>query len=395
VCGRTGIAIRRDDVGSRIAVGVVGIALAVIVGAFVLKWAPEWLATDGPKDKAEEVGRTRTALLAALAGLIAIAGAWFTGLTYLLSRSGQVTERFTSAVEQLGNADNPLVRRGGIYALERIAYDSRRDHPRVMEVLTAYARCPPLVKDGRNISAPERPENVQAALAVLQRRKHLWDEYRLDLTSLNLPGAKLPACHLRGVLLAGARLENADLKLADLGERRPGGKEPQGAVLTNVDLKGADLKGTILQGANLEGADLQGAHLEGADLHEAHLASANLQDAHLERADLRGAILNDANLDNGSLDDADLRGAYLNGATLASAHLFKTDLREAQLVRASLPAAYLSDAKLQGAHLAGADLTDARLGGANLDGATFNPKTTRWPTQDFDARARGARPKPE
>ncbi|WP_156028170.1 hypothetical protein [Candidatus Solirubrobacter pratensis] len=32
------------------------------------------------------------------------------------------------------------VRIGGIYALGRIASDSRQDHPQVMEVLTAHVR---------------------------------------------------------------------------------------------------------------------------------------------------------------------------------------------------------------------------------------------------------------
>ena len=50
-----------------------------------------------------------------------------------------MTDRYTKAVEQLGS-DKLDVRIGGIYALERIARDSARDHPAVMEVLTAFIR---------------------------------------------------------------------------------------------------------------------------------------------------------------------------------------------------------------------------------------------------------------
>jgi hypothetical protein len=50
-----------------------------------------------------------------------------------------VTDRYTKAVEQLGS-DKLEVRIGGIYALERIACDSARDHPTVMDVLTAFIR---------------------------------------------------------------------------------------------------------------------------------------------------------------------------------------------------------------------------------------------------------------
>jgi hypothetical protein len=50
-----------------------------------------------------------------------------------------VTERYTKAIEQLGS-DKLDIRIGGIYALERIARDSARDHPTVIEVLAAFAR---------------------------------------------------------------------------------------------------------------------------------------------------------------------------------------------------------------------------------------------------------------
>ena len=59
--------------------------------------------------------------------------------THELTEQGQVTDRYTKAIEQLGS-DKPDVRIGGIYALERIARDSARDHPTVMEVLTAFIR---------------------------------------------------------------------------------------------------------------------------------------------------------------------------------------------------------------------------------------------------------------
>jgi hypothetical protein len=91
------------------------------------------------KDRAEEIGRARTAFLAILAGALATVGAVFTGLSYRLNRAGQITERFTRAIDQLGSSELDI-RLGGIYALERIARDSPDDHPQVMEVLTAYVR---------------------------------------------------------------------------------------------------------------------------------------------------------------------------------------------------------------------------------------------------------------
>jgi hypothetical protein len=66
-----------------------------------------------------------------------------------LTREGQITERFTRAIDQLGH-DRTAIRLGGIYALERIARESEYDCWPIMETLTAYVRQ----------HAPSRPERV-------------------------------------------------------------------------------------------------------------------------------------------------------------------------------------------------------------------------------------------
>src|SRR5580693_6476602 len=115
------------------------------------------------------------ALFVPLAGLLAAGALVFTAQNFNLSREGQVTDRYTKAIEQLGS-DKLDVRIGGIYALERIARDSARDHPTVMEVLTAFIRehsheqWPPSDHPaGRGQERSTRPD-VQAALIVVGRR---------------------------------------------------------------------------------------------------------------------------------------------------------------------------------------------------------------------------------
>src|SRR4051812_24926990 len=110
---------------------VLGGLLMLVAIVVLIKVVPPWVgSTDGlkGKDRAEEIGRARTAVLAILAGTIASVGAVFTGLSYRLNRAGQLTERFTRAIDQLGSTSLD-VRLGGIYALERIARDSADDHP--------------------------------------------------------------------------------------------------------------------------------------------------------------------------------------------------------------------------------------------------------------------------
>jgi hypothetical protein len=59
--------------------------------------------------------------------------------THELTEQGQVTDRYTKAIEQLGSGQLD-VRLGAIYALERIVIDSARDQSTIVEVLAAVAR---------------------------------------------------------------------------------------------------------------------------------------------------------------------------------------------------------------------------------------------------------------
>lgn len=121
----------------------------------------------------------RGRLLTLSAGLVALAALVYTARTFNLSWQGQVTDRYTKAIDQLGS-DKLDVCIGGIYALERIARDSSRDHSTVMEVLAAFIRehshepwQPPRPADWRR--GPElgpRPD-IQAAVTVIGAPRYL------------------------------------------------------------------------------------------------------------------------------------------------------------------------------------------------------------------------------
>jgi hypothetical protein len=117
---------------SQVIRGLIGVAAVVL--AMVIVWAllvpgTDWLArhdispATGSLAKARDAARGR--LLTLGAGLLAAGALVFTGRNFILSREGQVTERYTKAIEQLGS-DKLDVRIGGIYALERVARDSAR-----------------------------------------------------------------------------------------------------------------------------------------------------------------------------------------------------------------------------------------------------------------------------
>ncbi len=284
-------------------------AVAALLGlAFV--WAlfvplAGWLAhhdvgsATGPLHETA-VDNARGRLLTLAAGVFAAGALVFTARNFTLSRrtfelteQGQVTDRYTKAIEQLGS-DKLDVRIGGIYALERIARDSARDHPVVMEVLTAFIRehsREPWPLPGPDGAEPERltRPDVRAALTVVLRRDRERDIRRIDLTC--------------------ADLRRADLRRADLAD----------AELMAADLTGADLTTANLAHANLAHADLTAANLAHADLTDAFLVYANLTCAMLIDAHLTHATLAFADLTRAMLIDADLAGADLSGADLSGA----------------------------------------------------------------------------
>jgi hypothetical protein len=242
----------------------------------------------------EAENAVRGTLLQAIGGAVVFAGLYLTWRTFDLNRQGQVTERFTRAVDQLGD-EKIEVRTGGIFALERIAWDSERDHGPVMEVLTAFINArAPWRDDLPQGSAPSPgkirpPPDIRAALTVIGRRDRRRDDLtvRLRFHEVDLRGASLRGGQFQGVRLRRSHLENARLEGAQL----------QGAKLRGARLDGADfgpdadldLASANLEGASLAGAELDGAKLEGASLRGAHLEGANLSTARLEGADFHGA----------------------------------------------------------------------------------------------------------
>jgi hypothetical protein len=243
-----------------------GLVALVIILACVLV-IPQWLVrwelgaqarTLSSADKAKAINDVRATLLQGVGGAVILLGAYFTyrqlqtGRQQLqIAEQGQVTERFTRAIDQLGHAELD-VRLGGIYALERIANDSPDDRTTIAEVLTAFVRShapwPPRLAGQYRAEVPieqvpelqVRAPDVQAALTVLGRRQPApWPRGSLDLD---------------GTDLRKARLEYADL---------------QAASLLNANLQEAILDRANLQWAILDNANLQGAHLEGAQLQDA------------------------------------------------------------------------------------------------------------------------------
>ncbi|MDW5551071.1 pentapeptide repeat-containing protein [Methanosarcina sp.] len=319
----------------------------------------------------------RVTIIQSLGGIAVIIGLIFTYQKILTLKDGQVTERFTRAVDQLGNPTIEI-KLGGIYALERIANESKDDYWPIMEILTAYVRKNSSIETVRNkktmrlmdtqanesttskVSEAQKISlDIQVVLAVLGRRKYAFnygESEQLNLSNTDLNHVEISGINLAGVNLAGANLMEANLKGTNLTEAHF-----EGAYLNKTNLERADLTEV-----HLEGADLTGAHLTKADMRWAHLEGVNLTEAYLEGADLTNAHLEGADLTNAHLEGAYLTKAHLERAYLTKANLEKANLTEANFTKADLTEANLSGTYLKWANLTEADLTEADLTGAHL-----------------------------
>jgi hypothetical protein len=234
------------------------------------------------KERLDAEADIRSALIQMIGGTVLLTGLYFTARGFRLTREGHITDRYAKAIELLGS-DKMEVRLGGVYALERLAKDSReRDSSTILEVLCAYVRehapWPPRDRPGRapgddaEEPKPHPDTDVQAALTALGRRDRMDGEPPLDLRYTDLRGADLVRADLKGALLFGAHLEGAYLD------------------------RGTHLEEALMEKAWLDGAKLMGAYLRAADLRGVSFRGADLRDAQLHGADLRGALLDGTDL---------------------------------------------------------------------------------------------------
>lgn len=241
----------------------------------------------------------RGQLLQALAGLFIIAGSVAAWQQIRVARDGQITERFTRAIEHLGS-DNCDIRIGGLYALERIAKNSPGDRATIQRTIGAFVRShapwPVGAPDGPEHPTPDidktlpwlqiRAFDIQTAVAILGRRP---------------PFKERPTLHLSRTDLRSAGLDEAVLP---------------GTQIRHANFARARMDGCLLENSNLYDTDLRGASLRGARMANVILRSAYLQGANLSRADLRGADLRGANLGGAELAGADLAGAVHDATTI-------------------------------------------------------------------------------
>jgi hypothetical protein len=142
----------------RLALLLGGLALAVLAIGLALIASPPWFVpnhelTSSDRIKLLAESSIRATIVQCVAGLVVVLGLVYTAAQVRISRETHFTDRYTKAVDQLGH-DAPSVRMGAIFALKRLAVNSKVDRPVVLDMLSGYLRV--------HLARPPLPEGVAA-----------------------------------------------------------------------------------------------------------------------------------------------------------------------------------------------------------------------------------------
>jgi hypothetical protein len=376
------------------AIGLLALVAVIVVvtlpGVFIREADPG-TATGAARLKAESDVRGSlvslttglvTAFVAAIAGTVALLNFRETRRQNLASlettRRGQVTDRFSKAIDQLGETKQLDIRTGAIYALEQIARDSNDLHWPVMQVLTAYLR--------------ENSARLSKSVAEEQRNRP-WPRWRARARALVVstggsatapqgvdPELPAPSERARDDFLAVANV---------LRQRRWRAMDPVDFVdqdghtwREGLNLQGSDLREAKLQGGYFERAIFDSGRLQAANFKSAHLRKASFWYTKLDGARFDGADLQGARFWNGSLrgahfEEAELRGTAIEDLALQSAHFNRAQLQSAYFRKVQVDGASFFEAQLQGARFEEVDLSKTEgLSQEQLDSVICDEKTT-------------------
>ncbi len=374
---------------------LIPLALIAVYKIFGLIVAPNAWASDK---------RGLAVLLATVTGApFVIWRTWIAQKQSYTAEQGHMTDRITKAVEQLGtektvwedgvqqSVPNLEVRLGAIYALERIAQDSLRDHIPVMEILCAYLRnnTPSneavsvdtkttsglgLAKiDQQLFSIPTARQDIQSIVTVIGRRKpsrisyeqdgsrnQVKSRYNLDLRACNLQNLDFRSLDFSNDLFIDSALDCSDFsscKLVCSSFNR--------ASLTRSKFTNCELNGSFFKNPNVFETDFSNS-----DLSEAFFNGKGFNSASFDGADLTKSVAVRTRFINCAFDYSKLRHAHFTHTELNDCDFRKTDFSFSRLDDSDFSDTILSEADFSNACLKHANFSFAVLEGAILDSST-------------------------
>jgi|GEM_PF-1019774 len=241
-----------------------------------------------------------------------------------LAESRLITERFSKAVEQLGDKERQAVRLGGIYSLERIAKNSPDYHWTVIEVLASFVR-DKLPTYDRSID-PKISTEVQAILDVITRRNTATEteQHIINLCDANLKGANFQEAKLSRIHFMEANLCNSNFIDAELRDM----------ALSAGKLERADLSRAKLFTVNLNYARMVSTCFYRSEIVSSLLDNANFSKSSFVKAEMKVIFARKADFTEADFTQSSLLGCDFSGAKFEGAKFEKTDIKGSIFLKA-------------------------------------------------------------
>lgn len=229
-----------------------------------------------------------------------------------ISEQGQITERFTRAIEQLGS-DKLFLRVGAIAALERIGHDSQDDVLTVLNLLSGFVR--------ENRSAAET-DYVEASTAPVP----------LDILESVFTLSRLARQYDSFLRKKQLRIDISGTQLSYI-------KPPENTCFTHFDFANSSLVGGQFfniecNGTRFQGADFTSADFSGGKFLDANFSSANLANARFTTADLSRVRFIEANLAKACFSHCKLDCVSFREADMAEVNLFFSHCNDTSFIQA-------------------------------------------------------------
>jgi len=304
---------------------------------------------------------------------------------------------------------NLEVRIGAIYALERIARDSLRDHIQIMEILCAYIRENAPASEALELQEPTewlegetqngdglssflqknwlmpyhtaladiRPRaDVQTALTVIGRRSRPQKETEWgDWRPFEDKVPDWPEWNANEDGTAGNAYA-AGVEAHKSAVRTWGALKPIYQLdLRATNLRGADMSGTAQTAdfslARFTAADLQGANFIAARVQQADFSLVKAQTARFFMAEIQESLFLNAQIRGADFMNAKAQGAHFSHAQIKKVLFRGASAQWAKFHGSTGHGADFSHTKLQNAYF-----SKAQVQGANFSLATFDNETT-------------------
>lgn len=261
----------------------------------------------------------------------------------LISEQVQFTDRFSKAVEQLGNP-NESVRIGAIYSLNRLAEDSSRDASTIIGVLAGHIKRSGQASFTSDAANQQGTPDSATALAVLGRLVPKNSGYRqsghaeqLDLSGADFRRLSISNCNLDGFILSGSKFMEAKLNLVSAVGADLSAVNAEGCLLSGVDLTDAVMKHFIADRAVLETVLFERANLE----------YSKFSDVVFQNVIFDGANLLNSNFSKAYIRSATFNGAELSWTTFKDAVFVRTEMHRTIVTGVNFGKSYLAEPTLQ------------------------------------------------